>query len=135
MNNDIIELSNDLVEQLDTNKLLNADLEDKNSSDIGEIINHNNRINQSFSGLKTSLDSLNYSENLGERLNGTFQLKNQRNHSPERLSSIFKASVTGYNLSEVYLKRVLRRSHLCFDYTAIAKIKQELTWTQYLIST
>ena len=50
-------------------------------------------------------------------------------------SSHLKIPFTGYNLSEAYPKSVLRRSHLCFDDTAIAKIKQELTWTQYSIST
>jgi hypothetical protein len=67
--------------------------------------------------------------------NGTFRLKNQRKPYPEELPSILKDPVTGYNLSEAYLKRVLRQSHLCFDYTAIAKIKQEFTWTQHSIST
>ena len=35
--------------------------------------------------------------------NATFRLKNQRNLYPEKLSLILKASVTEYNLSELYV--------------------------------
>ncbi len=41
---------------------------------------------------------------------GTFQEQNKRKLYPERLAAILKASFTGYNHSEAYLKCVLKRS-------------------------
>ena len=74
--------------------------------------NYSARERESFARARKLFDegTANSYDDIANYFNGTFRLKNQQKPYPEELPSILKAPVTGYNLSEAYLKRVLRRS-------------------------
>ncbi|MGK7937441.1 MAG: M10 family metallopeptidase, partial [Xenococcaceae cyanobacterium] len=63
MGNDITRLGNNVVQQLDADKLLNADLENNKSSDLSDILNRNSQLNQSFGWIGTSPEEVNTSLN------------------------------------------------------------------------
>ena len=63
MGNDTTRLGNNLVEQLDTDKLLNADLGNNRSSDLSDILNRNSQFNQSFGWIGTSPEEVDASLN------------------------------------------------------------------------
>ena len=63
MGNDTTRLGNNLIEQLDTDKLLNADLGNNQSSDFSNILNRNSLFNQSFGWIGTSPEEVEASLN------------------------------------------------------------------------
>ena len=63
MGKDTTRLSNNVVQQLDADKLLNADLENNKSSDLSDILNRNSQLNQSFGWIGTSPEEVNTSLN------------------------------------------------------------------------